>query len=87
MKKLFLILILLLSPAVQANQSPPIEILAIEQSIDCGRFHDHLIMLRIAWESDKKLMKKGIRSFLFFEDWKRLRYFEDLFLLSGCRAL
>lgn len=85
-------MLLLLAPFIQAyhkpsHQSPPLDILAVGQPIQCGAVYDHIIILKKAWEADKNLMKKGIRSPLFKEDFMKLQYFQDLFILAGCRSI
>lgn len=68
----------------KSSQSPPLEILAVGQPIDCGKFEDHLIFLRKRWEVDKQIMRKGLLSPVFKKDWDELEYYEELFWLIPC---
>jgi len=70
--------------SAKSHQSAPLEILAVGQPIDCGKVEEHLVFLRKRWEIDKRIIKQGLVHPVFIEDWKELRYYEDLFLLIPC---
>jgi len=91
-KRLLLVAILALTPLIQAHhkkghQSLPLELLAVGQPVDCGKLQDFVISLRRNWESDKRLMRKGIRSPMFKKDFLKLYHYEELFALSDCRVI
>ena len=91
--KLFIVAIILslvlwrVAKAEDTKQSPPLEALAIGRPIDCGKLHEHIEILRKIWEMDARLMNKKLYHPQFKKDWQQLQYYQDFFLLVGCRTL
>jgi len=73
--------------AEDTNQSPPLAALAIGRPIDCGKLHEHIEILRKIWETDVRLMKRKLYHPQFKKDWQQLQYYQDFFILVGCRTL